>query len=1034
MVYISYDNQSIKRCKIKGSTSKKAHEPSSNYFSSDISSELDISTFYSDLHHLHQFILNEKRGHALHGDDTIVYLHGEWDHDLYVPGMCIRIIECRCCGIGAPDDAGGNEGSSVYDRKIACNGSRRTRDKLGKKVFDITNTNRYLLLVETPTLPVTNLVSGMECPLQPLFNEKIEGLNFLYDDRRIILGKLFHVMLQCETSIDTLLNEHSLELYSSNLTESEAKKCILDELPKIIDFRKKIHGKNEEYIYSPLLQMKGIIDIVDNGVVEIKTGNFNTKDVAQVLLYYLISGIEPLFIYYLKSGSFFNVKIKHFDVVSVLNRRNAVAFVYFMWNSMQCNTSTGMNQASKKTHEMSTSQTKCDYIGNDSIEMNAIDDISASDSDLIGCDDARNEDCDDVTRFLDVQEFFTLRDFYTGILRLCKCRFSTSCRIIESILRMKGEKGLFLRRLMENIMTEEAHERKQCNKRLSCMFVGQTENILEVIPVTQMDERNCFDTAENVFLNVYDGRVLVTTAEIISNKNTLKLRLNHYYSFKLKDIRIEEKNSNLMLKSMWYSLLFIAIKSHLLSEEAVATFKKRENVVSTDKDMEQGGNELVAKFLCSSDDSTAVSGHVNGIITPSRAASSSLDKSLSIGSSMGIPRVYMDEFLSLNDGQKSALNRCLTTSEFCTIHGMPGTGKSKVIALLIKILLFYGRSVLMVCYTNLSISNVVKRLSYSYYRAGSIKQRSASSTDKEKNVFIDRTGHKSVKEWREYYDQPFVVSTCYNFRDPVFKERTFDYLIIDEASQQHILLSLIPISISRKFVLVGDPLQLYPLARSFRGISLLEFLGITCVLNRQYRMKRNIMRISNEMFYGGRMETCMGDDGELELIDINGRVSREHGARNSSNREEHADRAVCFDSDLFSDFLRKLNGFYGKAVSLNDIEKIVRIIDEKYDEHTTILCYFNATVEMVKQMDSRYRVSTIDKYQGCESDSIILLMYPFIDNMIMNSRERLNVALTRAKNRLIIICEKNRMKEIELFDTLQQTIAGTKREHGTAGK
>ncbi|ELQ75024.1 DNA replication helicase, partial [Trachipleistophora hominis] len=341
MVYISYDNPSIKRSKIKSSGCKKTGEPSSNDLSSDISSELDISTFYSDLHHVHQFILTEKKDHVLQGDDTVVYLYGEWDHEMYAPGMCIRIIECRCCSTNA---------TNIYENCLAqnkiavCASLSKTKDDSAKKVFTITNTNKYLLLVETPTLSVTNLISGMECALQPLFNERIESLNFLYDDRRVILGKLFHVMLQRDITIDALLNEHSLELYTSNLTENEAKKRILDDLPKIINFRKKICGKNEEYIYSALLQMKGIIDIVDNGIIEIKTGNFNTKDVAQVLLYYLVSGIEPLFIYYLKNESFVNVKIKHFDIVSVLNRRNAVAFVYFMWNSMQYDKRAEMNR------------------------------------------------------------------------------------------------------------------------------------------------------------------------------------------------------------------------------------------------------------------------------------------------------------------------------------------------------------------------------------------------------------------------------------------------------------------------------------------------------------------------------------------------------------------------------------------------------------------------------------------------------------------------------------------------------------------
>ncbi|ELQ75023.1 DNA replication helicase [Trachipleistophora hominis] len=654
--------------------------------------------------------------------------------------------------------------------------------------------------------------------------------------------------------------------------------------------------------------------------------------------------------------------------------------------------------------------------------MNVIDDISVSDDDLIECIDTQNDECTDTASFLKEQGFFILSDFYTNILRLCKCRFNTPCKITESILKMKGHKGIFLRKLMENIMMEEIYERKQSNKRLGCIFINQTENILEIVPVKQTDECNAFDASDNAFVNIYDEKVLVTTAEIISRTDSLKLRLNHYYNFKLKNIYIEEKSNNLMLKSMWYSLLFIATKSHLLHDAAVSSFEERKNTVGAYKGTELGAIDLSVKPPSSSDDNTAVSRHINRITNIHGAISSSQDQSLSVGSSMNIPHMYMDEFLSLNDGQKIALEKCLTTKEFCSIHGMPGTGKSKVIALLIKILLFHGRSVLLVCYTNLSIFNVLKRLNYSYYRAGSFKQERINSKSREDNVFTDKKVHKSVKEWKEYFEQSFVVSTCYNFKDPVFKERTFDYLIIDEASQQHLLLSLIPISISRKFVLVGDPLQLYPLAKSFRGISLLEFLGITCVLNKQYRMKRSIMQISNEMFYEGRMETDLEGDGEVELIDITDHNCKEIAMKNCMKDRTYVNQENRFTDGFFADFLKKLNGSCGKSMLLKNIEKIAQIIHERYDENTTILCYFNVTVEIVRRIDNRYKVSTIDKYQGCESDNVILLIYPFVNNAIMNSRERLNVALTRSRNRLIIICEENEMKNVELFAALLLTI------------
>ena len=73
----------------------------------------------------------------------------------------------------------------------------------------------------------------------------------------------------------------------------------------------------------------------------------------------------------------------------------------------------------------------------------------------------------------------------------------------------------------------------------------------------------------------------------------------------------------------------------------------------------------------------------------------------------------------------------------------------------------------------------------------------------------------SVKALEQlYHTRPVVATTCLGTQHPVFVRRSFDYCIIDEASQITLPVSLGPLRFARVFVLVGDHYQLPPLVQS----------------------------------------------------------------------------------------------------------------------------------------------------------------------------------------------------------------------------
>lgn len=93
----------------------------------------------------------------------------------------------------------------------------------------------------------------------------------------------------------------------------------------------------------------------------------------------------------------------------------------------------------------------------------------------------------------------------------------------------------------------------------------------------------------------------------------------------------------------------------------------------------------------------------------------------------------------------------------------------------------------------------------------------------------------------------------------------FDYCIMDEASQINEPLSVGPILLADKFIMIGDYYQLNPLVKSKLskkkdfGVSLFEKLckknpNSATVLKQQYRMNADILELSNTIIYHGVMK------------------------------------------------------------------------------------------------------------------------------------------------------------------------------------
>lgn len=522
----------------------------------------------------------------------------------------------------------------------------------------------------------------------------------------------------------------------------------------------------------------------------------------------------------------------------------------------------------------------------------------------------------------------------------CSCEESEDCRVLFRIQRL--DSGHFLRRQWEAIEREE--EVRSVDRFVPAVFRYQRGNLvclsLEDNPMSPKDvyldlfNKEFIKLCKGIIEEVDRDRVMVRLSEEMPLRKQSKL----YVSF---------GSSDIFFKFMRHSLIHVAYPRYMTTETCGGFVLPGEK---TGLDALSDDTCSIPEELVFTDESNVSCNEDTGVRDISRIA---MESPLS-EHQVPIPETYRRDFLKLNNDQRSALFLSLNCRHYRIIHGMPGTGKTTLISLLIRILVHLKKKVLLICYTNLALTNIVSRLGkIKVYRAG-----------KEEVTF------KTTSELRSYFDSiELVVGTGFSFADPVYIDRRFDFCVVDEGSQLHLLLSLIPVSISSRFVIVGDHLQLKPLSKSSKDLSLSLFeylLGEDhSKLRVQYRMGTEIMRLSNTLFYNNQL--C-GDQkpSTVQFLDTS--------------------------SMDFPSFISSL-------------------------ANCTILCYFNVQVEFIRDK-TRCPVETVDRFQGSEDDRIVVVFDPVSKCEVMESSERLNVALTRAKTHLTLVGHREKMMGIGILRSL----------------
>lgn len=237
----------------------------------------------------------------------------------------------------------------------------------------------------------------------------------------------------------------------------------------------------------------------------------------------------------------------------------------------------------------------------------------------------------------------------------------------------------------------------------------------------------------------------------------------------------------------------------------------------------------------------------------------------------------------------------------------------------------------------------------------------------------------------------------------------FDVAIIDEASQATIPSVLIPIAKAHRFILAGDHKQLPPTIISDRAGDLEKTLFEELIrlypfksqlLNVQYRMNSLLMKFPNEEFYDNGLKSDSSVD-EININDILESTKREEALLfvDTSNVDSEGETHLKDSKSIINNLEAKISsGIADDYMNLGVSEEDIGIISPYADQ-----------VKIIQDM-TPVEVKTVDGFQGREKEIIIISTVRSNNNGnigFLRDLRRLNVAITRAKRKLIIIGNKD---------------------------
>lgn len=276
--------------------------------------------------------------------------------------------------------------------------------------------------------------------------------------------------------------------------------------------------------------------------------------------------------------------------------------------------------------------------------------------------------------------------------------------------------------------------------------------------------------------------------------------------------------------------------------------------------------------------------------------------------------------------------------------------------------------------------------------------------------FLDKT--ENVKRLQKLF--PIIITTCISAYKLGGPEPSFDMVIMDEASQCNTAISLVPIIRGENLMLVGDPQQLNPVILldedsnqklrkkymvadeyDYRKNSVYKtFLACDSVsdevlLHNHYRCHEKIIGFNNKKYYNSKLKVC------------------------SDSKEAKPLVCVQVTNDI-SDI---------KNTAPAETDAIIDYITANKDKSIGIITPFVNQKKMIEEEMKKNRLEnitcgTVHAFQGDEKDiilfSTVLTNQTQIGtyNWLKNNKELINVATSRARDKLVVMVDINNLKRL----------------------
>ena len=297
----------------------------------------------------------------------------------------------------------------------------------------------------------------------------------------------------------------------------------------------------------------------------------------------------------------------------------------------------------------------------------------------------------------------------------------------------------------------------------------------------------------------------------------------------------------------------------------------------------------------------------------------------------------------------------------------------------------------------------------------------------------------------------------------------FGTLFIDEAAQALEAACWIPMRRASRVILAGDHCQLPPTVKSIAalraglGKTLMERIAenkpeVVTLLKIQYRMNEDIMRFSSDWFYGGQVEsapqikyrsildfdhpiTWIDTSNEENQITIEGEDAPEDSASTSSSSSAaNQNPDLNFKEQFVGESFGRINKAEAELTLLTLAEYFTKIGKQRVLGDSIVvgsISPYRAQVQYLKKLIKKYEffkpyrrlisVNTVDGFQGQERDVILISLVRSNDEGqigFLKDLRRMNVAMTRARMKLIILGNKDTMTKHPFYKKLWEYVEG----------